>query len=115
MRGFEPRRSTNGYDTGATAVVFRHGDAIGRYVVQNLSTEGALLTGGHEIDRGKPVHVVLNLPDGKKPLGMVGCVHNVARGPEGVVAVDVRFPHMRAYVEDRIQNLVLSALETASR
>jgi hypothetical protein len=115
MGGLEPRRSHDELDTGATAVIFRRGDAVGRYVVQKLSTEGALLTGGSELDRGKPVHVLLTLPDGRKPIGMVGCVHNVARGPEGVFAVDVRFPHMRPAVEDRIQNLVLSALEVASR
>jgi hypothetical protein len=95
------------------AVLFRKGSPIGRYVVQDLSPRGAILTGGSEVARGKPVRVVLDLPDGE--LGIVARVHRVAAGPQGLYAVDVRFPSMKPSDQDRIHDLVLQALETAPR
>ena len=76
--GFE-RRTHRRVDVAATAIVLKRGVDSGRYLVQNLSAAGALLTGGATVEVGEQAA-------GKHHVR----VFRASRGPPGICAeVDV--------------------------
>ena len=95
-----------------TATLVQRGEPVGRFMVQNLSAGGALLTGAPHVSRAAPVRLVLELPDG--PLTVDAELHrSVDVG--GLVALAVAFRHVEPRSEDRIQDAVLGMLDKGYR
>lgn len=108
------RRKHRRVDLPATAVLIRGGLDAGRYVVQNLSAAGALLTGDGDVEVGTPVQFRLEM-DGHAPVSVRGRVVRRAETVSDLVVLAVAFHHRRPDTEDAIQQAVLDALELAAR
>lgn len=108
------RRSHGRSDLWATAVVLHRGRPVGRFVVQNLSAGGALLTGSHSLDVGRRVRVILRF-SAQRMVAVWGRV--VRRSPEagGVVSLAIAFRHPTDATQDTIQEEALAGLLRAGR
>lgn len=99
-----------GYTEGlATAVVLKRGKPVGRFVVQDLSASGALLTGSRPLDPGTRVRVVLRFPDCDH-VTLDARVQRAGRATAGVASIAVAFRHRSDATEDLIQREALAAL-----
>jgi hypothetical protein len=107
------RRRFQRVDLRATAMLLQRGGAIGRFVVQNLSASGALLTGAHDVRRSAPLRLVLELPGGEAVTLGVRVRRRATIGD--VVALAVSFRHLQASSEDRIQEAILDQLDRSHR
>jgi hypothetical protein len=101
-------------DLPATAVLLRSGVDTGRYIVQNLSAAGALLTGDGDVTPGSEVVLRLEI-DGHAPVVVRGRIVRRAETGADMVALAVSFRHRSPDTEDAIQQAVLDALELAVR
>lgn len=111
MKPWTPRLSAH-VDLGGSAVLFRRdGERVGHYLVQDLTSRGALLTGDHDVERGGRVHVVLALPCQTEPIRLWGHVDRAreSTGPiaSGVFGMEVRFAGLSADEEDAIEDAIL--------
>jgi len=104
------RRSHSRADLPVTAVLFRKNATVGRFVVQNLSAGGALLTGRHEVEVDERVRVVLPLP-GREPIVVDGTVVRRGAATAGVVALGVVFRNVSPAAEDAIQESLLTVMD----
>ena len=103
-------------DLGGSAVLFRRdGERVGKYLVQDLTSRGALLTGDHEVTQGGRVHVLLALPSRVEPLRLWGPIDRSREGDTrrgdhalGLVGVEVRFAGLSADEEDAIEDAILA-------
>src|SRR5687768_7244286 len=97
------RRDESRIDLKGTAMLVQRGGPIGRFVVQNLSASGALLTGAHDVKTSAPLRVLLELPSGE---ALTLAAHVKRRAVAGdVVALSVGFLHHESS-EDRIQEAI---------
>jgi hypothetical protein len=108
------RRAHSRAELPAAAVLLRVGVDAGRYVVQNLSAAGALLTGDADVAVGSPLELRLEI-GGRAPVVVKGRVIRRARTIANLVALAVSFRHRSPDTEDAIQQAVLDALEIAVR
>ncbi len=108
------RRAHSRADLPATAVLLRGGVDAGRYIVQNLSAAGALLTGDADVDVGSPVQLRLEI-GGRSPVVVKGRVVRRAQTVANLVALAINFRHRSPDTEDAIQQAVLESLEVAVR
>jgi hypothetical protein len=108
------RRAHRRVDLPATAVLLRGGVDAGRYIVQNLSAAGALLTGGGRVPPGSAVQLRLEI-NGHEPVVVHGRVLRSAATVADMCALAVSFRHRSPDTEDAIQQAVLDALEVAVR
>ena len=108
------RRTHRRVDLPATAVLLRSGVDRGRYIVQNLSAAGALLTGDGDVSPGSPVELRLEM-NGRDPVVVHGRIVRRAETVANMVALAVSFRHRSPDTEDAIQQAVLDALELAVR
>ncbi len=104
------RRRHRRTDVPLTAVLFRRDAALGRFVVQNLSAGGALLTGRRDVSADERVRVVLPFP-GREPLVLDGRVARRASAPNQLVALAIEFRHRSPRTEDAIQEALVSELD----
>lgn len=93
-----------------TAVVFERERTLGRFVVQNLSAGGALLTGRHDVGRNETVRVLLPLP-GREPLVLWGRVVRRASAPNQLHVLGIEFEHPTPTTEDAIQEALVSEIQ----
>jgi CheY-like chemotaxis protein len=103
------RRRTARAAPKITAVLFRGGSAVGRYLVQNLSAGGVLLTGRRSVDLDDHVRVVLPFP-GRDAVVVEGRVTRCASAGNGIAAVAVELRHRSPVTEDAIQQAMLDAI-----
>jgi hypothetical protein len=96
-------------DLPGTAMITQRGGPVGRFVVQNLTPQGALLTGARSVKRSAPLRVMLELPSGEA-LTVGAHVKRAASSGE-LVALSVAFRHLSASSEDRIQEAILGLLD----
>jgi hypothetical protein len=108
------RRAHSRAELPATAVLLRGGVDAGRYIVQNLSAAGALLTGDADVDVGSPVELRLEIGS-RGPVIVKGRVIRRAKTISNLVALAISFRHRSPDTEDAIQQAVLDALELAVR
>ena len=101
-------------DVPLTAVVFMRDVAVGRFIVQNLSAGGALLTGRRDVPLDERVRVMLPLP-GRDPLVVDGRVARRADAGNEIVALAVQFRHKSPRTEDEIHEALASELLRISR
>lgn len=108
------RRFHGRSDLLATAVVVHRDRPVGRFVVQNLSAGGALLTGSRPLPVGRRVRVLIRF-SAQRTVAVWGKV--VRRSPEagGVVSMAVSFRHPTDTTQDAIQQEALAALLRAAR
>lgn len=104
------RRSHSRGDLPITAVLFKRNATLGRFVVQNLSAGGALLTGQHDVDVDERVRVVLPLP-GREPLVLSGRVVRRASAPNQLCVLGVEFEHRSPRTEDEIQEALVTEIQ----
>lgn len=109
QHGVLERRSHPRADLGATAVLVMGGRDTARFVVQNLSARGALLTGSRSLDVARPCSLRLELGSAQ-PVTLRARVVRRAPIVRGLFALAVEFVH-RADTEDAVQQAVLEALE----
>lgn len=118
MMGIEVDRRRHTRSTAAnaplTAVVFMRDVAVGRFIVQNLSAGGALLTGRRDVPLDERVRVMLPLP-GRDPLVVEGRVSRKADAGNDIVALAVQFRHGNPRTEDEIQEALAGELMRISR
>lgn len=98
----------------ATAIVFHRDRPVGRYVVQDLSAGGALLTGSGAVKPGARVRVLLSFPD----CDLVSLDARVQRAgvePGGIASIEVAFRHRSDATEDLIQREALAGLLRSMR
>ena len=101
-------RFTAHVDLGGSATLFRKdGAKLGSYLVQDLTSRGALLTGDGDVTRAGRVHVMLALPSQPEPMMLWGHVDRVAPGGLGLVGVELRFAGLSADQEDAIEDAIL--------
>jgi len=108
------RRARQRSAVAAMATVVRGETLVGRYVVQNLSARGALLTGRDGVEEGDGLLVRLELP-GQVPLVLSAKVVRRAAAASDLTAFAVAFRHRSADSEDLIHQVVLEALEDRER
>jgi len=108
------RRARQRSNVAAMATVVKGETLVGRYVVQNLSAKGALLTGRDGVKEGDGLLVRLELP-GVVPLVLSARVVRRATAASDLTAFAVAFRHRSADSEDAIQQVVLEALENQER
>lgn len=108
------RRAHRRVDLSATAVLMRGGLDAGRFIVQNLSAAGALLTGAGIVPDEPTVQLRLEI-DGRSPVVVRGRVVRRAETGADMVALAISFRHPSPDTEDAIQQAVLDALEVAVR
>lgn len=96
-------------DLPRTAMILQRGGPVGRFVVQNLTPQGALLTGAHAVKRSAPLRVMLELPSGEALT--VGAHVKRAAAFGDFVALSVAFRHLSESSEDRIQEAILGLLD----
>jgi hypothetical protein len=113
-RNIIERRAHRRVDLPATAVLVRAGTDRGRYIVQNLSAAGALLTGDGDVPIGSPVNLRLEI-NGHAPVSVRGRVLRRGETVANMVALAISFRHSSPDTEDAIQQAVLDALESAVR
>ena len=101
-------------DVPLTAVVFMRDVAVGRFVVQNLSAGGVLLTGRRDVPLDERVRVMLPLP-GRDPLVVEGRVARRADAGNDIVALAVQFRHRNTRTEDEIHEALAGELMRISR
>jgi PilZ domain len=106
------RRGERRVDVPATAIVVKGGADAGRFLVQNLSATGALLTGGDAVRVGDSVLLRLEVM-GHRPVVIQARVLRRASASSDVTALAVEFRHRSPDTEDAIQQVVLDALEDA--
>lgn len=111
---FVERRRHRRSDLPATAVLVRGGLDSGRYVVQNLSAAGALLTGDADVEVGTPVELRLEFAD-HDPVRVRGRVVRRAETVAEMVVLAIAFRHRSPDTEDAIHQAVLDSLEEAVR
>jgi len=87
---------------------------VGRYLVEDLSTEGAVLTGNALVPRRRPVRIQLPVP-GCETLSLRARVVRQQQDAWERVALAVVFQHLPPTAEDAIQDAVVAALEMAER
>ena len=109
-RARDERRKHRRMALGGRAVVFRHGDPIGNYSVQNLSAGGALMTGERDVRRGHLVHVFMNLENANAPLSLTASVQQVRKAEHNDVGLAMVFRALSADDEDRIHDSLLRTL-----
>jgi hypothetical protein len=107
------RRAHPRVDLPAVAVVVRGGVDAGRFLVQNLSAAGALLTGAPSVQVGDSVLVRIEV-QGHAPVVVNARVKRRAE-TEDVTALALEFRHRSPDTEDAIQEAVLWALEEAEK
>jgi hypothetical protein len=107
------RRHHQRVDVRATAILERGGQRA-RYLVQNLSAHGALLTGTDDVADATPLDLELELP-GRDRVSVRAKVLRRAPAAGDMVALAVAFRHRSPDTEDAIQQAVLEALEEAHR
>jgi hypothetical protein len=110
----EERRSHRRVELTATAIVLHREQPVGRFVVQNLSASGALLTGSHPVAQGKRVRVLLSFPD-QRMVAVSGRVVRQCDAMGHVVSLAVAFRHCPAATQDLIQQEALTALLRAGK
>jgi hypothetical protein len=108
------RRTHRRMDLSATAVLLKSGVDTRRYIVQNLSAAGALLTGEGDVASGSEVVLRLEI-HGHAPVVVRGRIVRRAETVANMVAMAVSFRHRSPDTEDAIQQAVLDALELAVR
>ncbi len=108
------RRAHRRVDLPATAVLMRGGVDAGRFIVQNLSAAGALLTGHGDLPDGAAVQLRLEFDAGNRVV-LRGRVVRRAETGANMVALAIAFRHASPDTEDAIQQAVLDALEVAVR
>jgi len=108
-RSIERRRHARG-DLPLTAVLFQRDATLGRFVVQNLSASGALLTGRRDVSTDERVRVLLALP-GRDPLVLAGRVARRASAPNQLYALAVQFKHSTPGTEDEIQEALVAEIQ----
>lgn len=106
------RRGERRVDVPATAVVVKGGADAGRFLVQNLSATGALLTGGDGVNVGDSVLLRLEV-SGHRPVVILARVVRRAAAASEVAVLAVEFRHRSPDTEDAIQQVVLDVLEEA--
>jgi len=106
------RRTHRRIDVAATAIVLKHGVDSGRYLVQNLSAAGALLTGGDTVEVGDSLLVRIEMT-GRTPVVVGARVVRSAKAAPDMTALAVEFKHSSPDTEDAIHEAVLDALEEA--
>jgi CheY-like chemotaxis protein len=113
-RSRSERRSHDRAHLLATAIVLRRDRPVGRYVVQNLSAGGALLTGSHPVEPGTRIRVLLRFPD-QKMVTLHAKVARRSRTEGDVVSLAVTFRHRSDATQDVIQQEALAALLRSCR
>jgi len=109
---WQERRSQRRAGVAALASLVREGVTVGRFLVQNLSASGALLTGRDLAKDGDLLLVRLELP-GRAPMSLSARVVRRVPTPSDLTAFAVEFRHRSPDTEDAIQQVVLDALEAA--
>src|SRR5687767_10283876 len=104
MESSERRRFPR-VDLRASAMLLQRGGAVGRFVVQNLSASGALLTGARVVRRSAPLRLLLELPGGVAVTLGARVRRRATIGD--LVALAVSFRHIQESSEDRIQEALL--------
>lgn len=108
------RRQRRRANVAAMATVVKDGIVVGRYVVQNLSAAGALLTGRDGAREGDGLWVRLEVP-GRPQLVVRARVVRRAPAASDLMAMAIAFRHSDADGEDAVQQVVLDALEDRER
>lgn len=108
------RRQRQRASVAAMATVVKDGIVVGRYVVQNLSAAGALLTGRDGAREGDGLWVRLEVP-GRPRLVVRARVVRRAAAASDLTAIAVAFRHATVDGEDAVQQVVLDALEERER
>lgn len=103
------RRHARLGEAPTTAVLFKRDAALGRFVVQNLSAGGVLLTGRQDVEADERVRVFLPLP-GREPLVLEGRIARRALAANDLVALAVEFQRPSPGTEDAIQEALVSEL-----
>ena len=104
------RRSHERGRVAAIAIVWTRDKGPVRYLVDNLSASGALLSGGRELEVGEKLSLALHVAG----VHLVDLQAEVIRHAEAR-AMAVAFRDVRALDEDMIQQAVLGALEAFQR
>jgi len=95
---------------GGVALMRLRGEKLGEYIVENLSAGGALVAGEGSSDwLAAPAHLTLTFP-GVRPIQVTGRIARVQTSVEGHTSIALKFEHVPAYVQDRIQAIVLREL-----
>jgi CheY-like chemotaxis protein len=97
----------------ATAVVLTARSYTGHYLVENLSSGGALLVGDPGLEPGERVELLLQLP-GREPMGLSAEIVRRQVNERHQHQFAVAFRRVAADTEDAIQQVVLEALERLS-
>jgi len=105
---YDNRRSHERVSVPTTAVLFQGEAAVGRYVVQNVSAGGALLTGRRTVGPQADVRLLLPLV-GDEPMVLGARIKRRAQALNGLVAVAVAFEHESALSETAFREAVLHA------
>ncbi|HEX9294705.1 MAG TPA: response regulator [Polyangiaceae bacterium] len=106
------RRIHHRASVAATAIVWIEEQPPVRYLVEDLSAGGALLTGGPSLPMGQTIGLSLHIPS-QPPMVIDGSV--VRSSQSGSVALAVAFRSLSPADEDAIHQAVLSALEAQNR
>ena len=105
----EERRAHRRIDLPASAVLLRGGTEAQRFVMQNLSAAGALLTGSRPLPENRLLLFRLDLP-AHAPIAVRGKVSRQAV-VAGMYALAIEFVDPSPETEDAIQQAMLDALE----
>jgi len=109
----QDRRKHPRFNVPATASIFHDGLELGRYLVQNLSLGGALLTGDSKAPEDVVVQVLLELDDHRSIEIEARVVrHLYAFGQ--TTALAIAFEHADSYSEDMITEAMLDQMEMAA-
>jgi CheY-like chemotaxis protein len=92
----------------ASAVVWTRGGGPMRYLVDNLSVGGALLTGGPLLAVGETLRITLQLD--RRSIGPL-CAEMVRHDGVSALAAGIAFVGLTVIEEDAIQEAILSGLE----
>src|SRR6266542_2582138 len=106
------RRIDHRASVAATAIVWIEDQRPVRYLVDDLSAGGALLTAGPRLPVGQSLGLSLHIPS-QPPLVIDGVI--VRSSESSSVALAVAFRSLNPADEDAIQQAVLTALEAQNR
>lgn len=95
---------------GGVALMRVRDERLREYIIENLSAGGALIAGeGSEDWLNAQAHLTLSFP-GIRPIQVTGRVARVQTSAEGHTSIALKFEYVPAYVQDRIQSIVLREL-----